>query len=296
MAETGDETDRCLKEGFLPITVHYYSPIPDISELEPREIWNRKSELVGIDFHVEKQVEMLLELGRKYGDECDWPSQPSAQSANFYTENGSFSFGCAAALHSIVRNYKPKRVIEVGSGNSSLVLSSALARNKADGVDVEYTIIDPYSPWRSKQDLPELTRVISEKVELTEVDRFLTLQENDILFIDSGHTVRTGGDVNFLFLDVIPRLAPGAIIHVHDIGLPYEYPKTYFTNPAFRVFWTEAYILQAFLSCNPQFDVMLAMHYLMANHRDKFREAFAHNNPALHLATSGSFWMRRLSK
>jgi hypothetical protein len=85
------------------------------------------------------------------------------------------------------------------------------------------------------------------------------LKENDILFIDSGHTVRTRSDVNFLILEVLPRLAPGAIVHFHDIPLPFEYQKVYFTNPTFRVFWTEAYLLQSFLAF-----IMTVLKYFLA--------------------------------
>ena len=124
---------------------------------------------------------------------------------------------------------------------------------------------------------------------------FDQLQENDILFIDSGHCVRTGSDVNFLILDVLPRLSPGVVVHFHDIGLPDEYPKVYFTNPDFRVFWTEAYLLQAFLAFNQDFEVLLAVSYLMKNHRAEFCVAFPHIDTDEY-RISGSFWLRRLPK
>ena len=158
----------------------------------------------------------------------------------------------------------------------------------------EYTIIDPY-PANMIKELSGVTQIVPERVELTDFRRFETLGQNDILFIDFGHTVRTGSDVNFLYLDVLPRLAPGVIVHIHDIGLPYEYPKVYFTNPSFRVFWTEAYLLQAFLSLNPHFEIMLAMNYLTVEHWDEFCKAFEHFNPSVHKTTSGSFWIRRVS-
>ncbi len=104
----------------------------------------------------------------------------------------------------------------------------------------EYTIIDPHpSEMISGGRLPGLTRLIAERVEGAP-DPFVDLIENDILLIDSSHTGKIGGDVNYLILDVLPRLAPGVIIHFHDIALPYEYPKAYHTNPHFRVFWTVA--------------------------------------------------------
>ena len=294
VAYSGVGSEACLKNGFLPVPVHYYHPIPDLADLERRGVWDRRSDLAGIDFRPVQQVSLLKELGGKYGAECDWPPSPTSDPLAFHTENNSFSFGCAASLHTIIRNYKPARILEIGSGNSSKVISAALRRNAAEGAPAEYTILDPY-PSDLVRGLPALSRLVAERVELTEIDQFRALGENDILFIDSGHTVRTGGDVNFLYLDVLPRLAPGVIIHVHDIPLPYEYPQVYFTNPSFRVFWTEAYLLQAFLSLNPCFEIMLAMNYLTREHWDAYRAAFPHLDPAVHKATSGSFWMRRIT-
>jgi hypothetical protein len=123
---------------------------------------------------------------------------------------------------------------------------------------------------------------------------FDQLGNGDILFIDSGHVVRTGGDVNYLIVDVLPRLASGVIIHFHDINLPRDYPKVYATNPKFRMFWTEAYLLQAFLSCNSQFEIILPMAFLMENHMDRFRTAFPLFDPEMHKHRSGSFWIRRV--
>jgi hypothetical protein len=296
ITKTGSGTDTCMRYGFLPLPINYHSPVPDLNDLDQRQVWNKKSDLAGIDFHPDQQVRLLRELGEKFGGECDWPSAPTGRPLEFYTENNSFSFGCAASLHSMVRRFKPARIFEIGSGNSSLIISSALIRNQAEGIPGEYIIIDPYPAPSMGKRLPGLTRVIKERVELTESSHFQKLAENDILFIDSGHTVRTGGDVNFLFLEVLPRLAPGVIVHIHDIGLPYEYPKVYFTNPSFRMFWTEAYLLQAFLSFNSQFEILLAMAYLMTDKKDEFSKAFKHYDPSQQKAISGSFWLRRITK
>ncbi len=295
VAETGRGSDLCLKQGFLPVRVHYYSPIPDITDLRQRQVWQRKSELAGVDFHPDRQVQFLHSLGKKYGEECNWPAIPTANPQEFYTENNSFSFGCAASLHTILRHYKPRKAFEIGSGNSSLIFSGALARNASEGHSCEYVVIDPYPSPLLQNSLACLTKVVPERVELMGASFFEDLQENDVLFIDSGHTVRTGSDVNFLFLDVLPCLAPGVIVHVHDIGLPYEYPEVYFTNPSFRMFWTEAYLLQAFLTYNSQFEVLLALNYLMSEKKQEFAESFLHYDPSKHKAVSGSFWMRRKS-
>jgi hypothetical protein len=292
-ARTGWGTDLCLEHGFLPMRVHFYSPIPDINDLNQRRVWDKKSEMVGIDFRAEEQVRFLQELGKKFSEECHWSDRPTSNPDGFYTENNSFSFGCAASLHSIIRYYQPGKIIEIGSGNSSKVISASLELNQATGNYCKYVIIDPYPTLITKQHLPCLTQVINERVELTDLHHFQDLRKNDILFIDSGHTVRTGGDVNFLFLEVLPRLAPGVIVHIHDINLPDEYPNVYFTNPSFRMFWTESYLLQAFLSFNQNFQILLAMHYLMSDKNEEFCQAFTHYDSTKHKAISGSFWIQR---
>lgn len=223
--------------------VHYYSPVPDLGDLERRDIWARRSALRGVDFRPEAQVAYLLELGSRYGREWGWPSEPTKDPTEFHTENMSFSFGCAAAAHCMIRERKPKRIVEIGSGMSSIVLSAALKPNELEGApSADYTIIDPYPASRLGALPGTQPSVLAQRVEVVEIGIFDQLEQGDILFIDSGHVVRIGGDVNFLFLDVLPRLKPGVVVHFHDIGLPFEYPKVYATNSNFRVFWTEAYL------------------------------------------------------
>lgn len=294
MAETGIGTDECLKLGCLPLLVHYHSPVPDIDDLRARRIWDRRSPMTGIDMREERQLELLAELGRAFGQECRWPHEPTHDRYQFFTNNASFSYGCAAATHAMIRKHLPRRVIEIGSGVSSRVISGALRMNAAaTGHSVEYTIIDPY-PARDLDGLPGLTAVREQRVELLDVGVFRALGQNDVLFVDSGHTVRIGGDVNFLILDVLPALAPGVIIHFHDIALPFEYAEAYVTNPRFRVFWTEAYLLQAFLCANDAFEILLAMNLLMRDHLPEFRLAWPHYNPVIHHHPSHSFWIRRV--
>jgi hypothetical protein len=294
MARTGEGTDECLRQGSLPLPVHFYSPVPDLDDLARREVWARRSGLAGIAFSPESQVAYLRTLGQQYGGECAWPAASIGDAGVFFTENSSFSFGCAAASHCIIRERRPRRVVEIGSGNSSLVLSAALQRNAEEGAPAaEYTVVDPYpSPLLQGVKQPP-TEVVAKRVELLEPQFFGRLERNDVLFIDSGHTVRIGGDVNFLILDVLPLLKPGVLVHFHDIGLPYEYPRAYATNPSFRMLWTEAYLLQAFLACNHSFDVLLALAYLMVDRAPDFRAAFPLYDPSKHVSVSGSFWIAR---
>ena len=290
MAETGIGTDACLELGCLPMLVNFYSAVPDIKDLKNRHLWDKRRNMVGIDFQPERQLAFLAQLGREYGDECKWPLKPTNNPTEFYLDNGNFSFGCAASLHVILRHFQPHCVVEIGSGNSSKVISKALSLNANKS---EYNIIDPYPNHVTKNKLPCVTQLIERRVELVDLDFFCKIGKDDILFIDSGHTVRTGSDVNFLILEVLPRLAPGAIVHFHDINMPYEYPEVYFTNPQFRVFWTEDYLLQAFLTHNSQFEILLALSYLQANHMDIFCQTFPHFDLSTNWATSGSFWIRR---
>lgn len=297
IARGGVGSDKCLEHGFLPIPVHFYSPIPDLKDLEKRKVWDKKSELGGIRFDVKKQLALLERLGKKYGYECSWPFEKTTKEGEFYLDNNSFLFGDAASLHSIIREFKPNRIFEIGSGNSSKIISKALMLNKKeDGKHGEYTIIDPYPLGYVSKKLINYKCLVRERVELVDPKIFDQLKKNDILFIDTGHSVRIGSDVNFLYLDVLPRLKSGVIIHCHDIDMPYEYPKCYATNETFRQFWTERYLLQAFLIFNNQFEVILPMGYLMRNHILRFKKLFPAYNPEKpggRLSISVSFWMRR---
>jgi hypothetical protein len=295
MANTGQGTDECLEIGCLPMNVHFYSPIPDIKDLESRKIWEKRSELPGIDFRPTEQLALLEQLGHDFGSECEWPLTPTAIPTEFYLKNNSFSYGCASALHTIIRHFKPHYFIEIGSGHSSKIISKALEMNKHDHPSrtSEYIVVDPYPGEMVSTELSLISRLVKEKVESVDPKLFEILGENDILFVDSGHTVRTGSDVNFILLEVLPRLRPGVIIHFHDINLPYEYPKVYFTNPQFRMFWTEAYLLQAFLSFNQEFEILLAMNYIQTDHMSDYCRAFPRFRLADNWANSGSFWIQR---
>lgn len=288
----GFGSDLCLRHGYLPMPVHFYSPVPDIEDLKQRKIWAKKSSLFGLAWLPQKQRDFLKKLGRKYSQECHWPLNPPTNSTQFYLNNNCFSFGCAASLHSMIRNFQPKNVIEIGSGHSSKIISQALKMNKNNS---RYTIIDPYPPDYISQRKIKFNQLIKKRVELIDSKIFKSLKANDILFIDSSHSVKIGGDVNFLYLEILPRLKPGVIVHIHDIALPYEYPKSYAQSETFRQFWTEQYLLQSFLSLNEKFEILLAMNYLMTDYPIDFKKAFKFYNPEIHLLKSSSFWMKRKS-
>lgn len=292
MAVTGEGTDKCMALGFLPVPIHFYQPIPDINDLEKRKIWNKVSKLNGIKFEPSNYIKYITELAKKYAAECDWPNEPSVDPNKFYLHNGCFSYGCAASLHCIIRDNKPKRIIEIGSGNSSKVIAEAIYKNFNQGFNTKYTIIDPYISL-NKQLLPLNFEILKKQVEVMDLKLFKSLGNGDILFIDSSHVCKIGSDVNFEILEILPILAKGVYIHFHDINLPNEYPKIYATNPNFRVFWTESYLLQAFLTCNREFEIILPMAYLQQHYLDKLKNLFPNSTKTELGWVSGSFWIKR---
>ena len=294
MARSGAGTDECLKAGSLPVPVDFYFSVPDIKDLEKRKIWDKRSKLEGINFNIDFQLKLLKELGEEFSEECNWPYSSTDSSKFYLDESIPFSFGCAALTNCIIRKYKPKNIIEFGSGNSSKVIADAIKKNQThNDINTTYTIIDPYPSSLIKENkIKSITTLLEEKAENIDLEYFRNLSENDILFVDSSHMVRTGSDVNFAILEVLPILKTGVIIHFHDIPMPFEYNKVYFTNPNFRVFWTESYLLQAFLINNDKVEVLSALKYLMTEHVELFSKTFNNYNPIKHKLISESFWIR----
>lgn len=295
MVISGIGTNVCLKFGFLPVPVHFYHPIPDIKDLKHRKIWSKTSKMGGIKIDKEECLKFIKHLGDKYENECEWPNDPSADSMQFHLNNGNFSYGCAAPLHCIIREYKPGRIVEIGSGNSSKIIAAAIRLNEKDGYETQYTIIDPYLRI-VEENFTKNTQIIRQRVELLDNKIFESLKENDILFIDSSHVCKIGSDVNFLILDILPLLKKNVFIHFHDIPLPFEYPEVYSTNSTFRAFWTESYLLQAFLTCNTDFQVLLPMVYLQHHYLEQLKKYFPKSNNTNWGWVSGSFWIKRVNE
>lgn len=290
ITKRGVATDECLKNKFLLVPVHFYSTIPDIFEMEKRNIWDRKSKLNGINLNTEKQLNLLQQLGASYNNECNWPKTNIGDEKSYYTKNDSFGGGCAVAAHSIIRKYKPKNIIEIGTGRSSLIIRNAIELNKKENKECNYTIIDPYPNFKII-DKTTPDQLIQKQAELMDEKFFSVLKENDVLFIDSSHVSKLGSDVNFLYLEILPMLNPGVIVHIHDIRLPYEYTKR-FSFKGFPKFYNEQYLLQAFLSHNYKYEILLALNYLMVDYKEKFKAAFNKCELGHH---PSSFWIKKHS-
>jgi predicted O-methyltransferase YrrM len=271
------------QECSLHITpVHYDYPIPDTRTL-PDNLWANSSKLVGLEMNDDRQLKLLTEIFPKFQQEYDQIPISPTNSHEFYLDNGLFGGTDALALYCMIRHFQPNNIIEVGSGFSSLLSSQAMLKNGHGSL----VCIEPNPGEVLKKGFSIPSTLIAKKVEDVEPELFQTLNENDILFIDSTHIVKIGGDVNFLFLQVIPELKPGVIIHVHDIFLPNEYRRDYVID---RLnFWTEQYLLQAFLSFNNEFEILLANSYLESKYKDQMRKTFPKSN----WWGGGSIWFRR---
>jgi hypothetical protein len=282
------------RHGFHVTPVHFYQPIPDTRTLR-EGLWNRPSELVGIDMNKSLQLHLLRDVFPKFRHEYEkFPSEPTGEVGRFHFNNGFFDGTDALVAYCMLRHFQPRLIIEVGSGFSSLITAEAVAR----GNKSELVCIEPFPHEFLRQGFPGLQRLIEKQVQDVDLEFFSQLNFGDILFIDSSHTVKIGGDVNYLFLEVLPRLKPGVIVHVHDILLPFDYRRDWVMDEL--RFWTEQYLLQAFLTYNAEFEVLMANTYLGLCYLEDMKSTFpnspwwADTRPDVPRG-GGSFWMRRRS-
>ncbi|MBI5059675.1 class I SAM-dependent methyltransferase [candidate division KSB1 bacterium] len=278
--------------GFHVTPNHFYEPIPDTRELS-EELWTSPSELPGINLNEIEQLRLLDAFKASYKGEYDaLPRDRTSDPAQYYVNNGAFASIDGEALYCFVRRFQPRRIIEIGSGNSTLLAAQAVRRNGelTAGYRCDYTVVDPFPNKAIHAGLPGLTRILADPVQRVPLAKFSELARDDILFIDSSHVLKIGSDVQFEFLELLPRLQPGVIVHVHDIFLPAEYPR-YWVIDEFR-FWTEQYLLQAFLSFNDAFEILFAASYLHMKHPAELAAAFA--SYSRERVWPGSFWMRKV--
>jgi hypothetical protein len=266
----------------------YYSPIPDLSLL-PEDIWLRRSELRGVKFDVESAIK-YVELRLKPAiAELNVPLQDPGVPGVFFLSNSRFESVDAELLYAMIRTERPTRVLELGSGYSTLLINMAVRRNIGDGVPTQHTVYDPYpNELILGNTVPGPT--ILEAVSATDIplEEFERLSEGDVVFVDTTHTVKLGSDVNFIVLEVLPRLQPGVIVHFHDVFLPWEYPRAWFES--MRYYWAEQYLLQAFLAFNEAFTILVPANAVAREYPSRLRQAVPSFRPG---ATPGSIWLMR---
>jgi len=273
--------------GYHVRPIHYYEPLPDFRTITPDQIRRRRVS-PAIEFALDVQQQLARRLAASFGAELDTADLPGA----FDFANGYFAGLDAAIYYALIRDLRPARVMEIGSGLSTRIAARALARNRADGHPGELICIEPFPEPRLTTDMPQAT-LIEKRVEDLPLDLFDQLHASDILFIDSSHAVKFGGDVCREFLEILPRLKPGVWVHVHDVFFPQDYPARWLIDQ--RQAFTEQYLLEAFLAFNRLFEVRLCLHWLWNDYHhvlcDRWPGAVIagseHHPPA-------SFWMARV--
>lgn len=250
--------------------VHFYSGLPHIQYLKNHpEHWMARSELPGIDMDVEKQTQNLTRI-------C-LPFQQEYRGLSIYRDavhrHGGPGYGQieSQALHGFVRYFKPRRLIEVGSGLSTHCMVYALSLNQTP---CDLTCIDPY-PNDALKRLDAIT-LIQKPVQEVPSEFFRSLAANDLLFIDSSHVVQVGSDVNYLILEVLPRLAPGVVVTFHDICLPYDYTRDFLDTILFPL---ETSLLRAFLIDNPRVEIIACLSQLHYDKPDEMQAIFPDYRP-----------------
>lgn len=270
---------------------HFYSVIPDTREL-PDTLFEQESELPGIDMRDGAQLAFLEDAAARFGDElAALPRTQDAAAGGYFVDNGAFESVDAEVLYSHIRSSKPKRVLEIGSGWSTLLSLRALAANRAEGHEGRLTAIEPYPHAfvRDAVEADEHAEMIDEQVQGLPLQLFSSLEAGDILFIDSSHVLRIGSDVQYEFLEILPRLQPGVLVHVHDIFLPGEYPRDWVFGAEHR-FWNEQYLLHAYLIGNARTEVVWGSSWMHRRHPEALEKAI----PSYDRQTRfpGSFWFR----
>jgi predicted O-methyltransferase YrrM len=248
---------------------YFYSSVPALSDaLSATEVAKDIKECPGVALNESAQLELVENFSRYHG-QLPFSARPDSK-LRYYYDNRFYSYGDGIILYSFLRHYKPRHIIEVGSG-----FSSALMLDVNDlflGNSINITLVEP-NPGRlfsilKAEDSTKCT-IFAQPLQQTDLALFETLAEHDILFIDSSHIVKAGSDLAHILSNVLPSLKPGVIIHFHDIMWPFEYPRLWFEYG--RAF-NEAYMLKSFLQYNSNFEIIYFNSYLACYHIETLRQ------------------------
>lgn len=274
-----------LRMGVFPISRHYYEPQFDFRET--RGSFSENRPLSGIDWNIPGQLALLESL--TFSDELrDLPIEEPAE-LRFYLHNDYFEAGDAEYWYQLIRRKKPRNIYEIGSGYSTLMAIEAIKKNQQEDAayNCNHLCIEPHEmAWLEKTGVV-ITR---KKVEDIPVSLFCDLEENDILFIDSSHMIRPQGDVLFEYLQILPSLKQGVIVHLHDIFSPRNYPHSWLVDDV--KFWNEQYLLEAFLTHNASWKVIGALNFLHHNHHHELKQVAPFLVPEME---PGSFYIQRIA-
>ncbi len=242
---------------------HFYSPVVDTADIRARaaELWPGRDGSLGIDFRKHSQLALLEQTFPKHLPSFNYPSTASDALDEdgrqwFYLDNDHFSNLDAVTLFVLLCELRPRRVIEIGSGFSSLLMADVRRRFFQDRLEIH--CIEPF-PRPFLRDTAYGLDLIESKVQDVPLSFFEMLEPGDVLFIDSSHVSKTGSDVNYLMFEVVPRLLPGVYVHIHDIFLPNDYPFEWVVKE--NRSWNEQYVVQAYLMFNHRAKVLFGSAY-----------------------------------
>ncbi len=239
------------KIGIFPIINHYYEPKFNFTIQEEKV--HKKRNLKSIKLNVPQQLNLLKKL--KFASEIkDLFVNKKTKNYNFYINNGSFEECDSEIYYQMIRHLKPKKIIEIGSGHSTLICLEAIKKNN---FFTDLTCIEPFeNKWLEKLKI----KVLRKKLENTNINWSKKLNKNDILFIDSSHIIKPDGDVLKFYLEILPRLKKGVVVHIHDIFTP----KNYNYDWVFKHLrlWNEQYLLEGILSNSNRYEVLLSLNFL----------------------------------
>lgn len=251
-----EELAQRLEErlGYHIMPPHYYSPIPEEEDFPPG-FWEQRTELPGLTIDTEACLSFVEgDLAPFLAEFRDRFPIEETQGAPFWLINSVYMAVDAHVYYGLIRHLRPKQILEIGSGMSTRLAAAAVETNGAEGAPCQLTAVEPYPPEHlAKAAASGEFTLLQKKVQEVPLERFQELGAGDILFIDSSHVLREGNDVQYEFLEILPRLRDGVHVHVHDISLPRRYPRCYFDQ---KLYWNEQYLLQAFLAFNERFQVV----------------------------------------
>ncbi len=281
------------KLGLHVLPVHFYSPVPDTRELRRNlQQWNKDWDFTGIDFKDNQQIKFLQYLDNF---KTEYDTLPEYNTVREIGLGEGYGVVESHILYGMIRHLKPRQIVEVGSGISTYYSVTALRRNKNDdNIDSKMTCIEPY-PKEPLSNLSEDSTVelIPELLQDVGFEFFKILKEDDILFIDSSHIAKVNSDVYHLYLQILPNLNSGVVIHIHDIPFPHLSPDDV-EHWIFKKhqFWNESAILKAFLSFNNAFEILLCSSYLHYRKPDNLRSVFNIYDEETHFPSS--IWLRKI--
>jgi predicted O-methyltransferase YrrM len=241
--------------GIFPIIDHYYEPQFNFDSLKIDLHKNRN--LNGIKFNLKNQLSNVKRLN--FTDELiNLNLQEKSTNYGFNINNRFFENGDAEVYYQVIRHFKPSKIVEVGSGYSTLVALEAIKKNNEE--KKKYNVITCIEPFENRWLENHDVNIIRKKIEDIDFKKYLNLKKNDILFIDSSHMIRPQGDVLKIFLEILPKLQKGVIVHVHDIFTPKNYPKRWLIKE--NKFWNEQYLVEALISNSNKYEIFLLLNYL----------------------------------